>query len=181
LLYGAGPKTLQKQAKVNHRTNITLDEATHMYKTFHETFAGLKRFERSTIQFAKHYGFVINPFGYMSRLPLINSFNKLVARKMEQKATNRIIQSTGSNLLMLALNLIHKHLPHVKLCGSVHDSGLAYIRKDKLEDTLPQLKHIVEHLPLQELFKCDMYEHIQLPCDIEVGENLGNLSPWSPL
>lgn len=177
-LYGAGPTTFQRQTKIQHGKIITLDEAKFMYTTFHNTYSGLRTFEREMIKFARKYQFVINPFGYMARLPFISSNDVVLKRKTEQKVVNRIIQSTGSQLLMLALYLIRKQLPTVLLFGSVHDSGILYCKTEELPIVIPKVKCIVENLPLKEMFGFDIYEYIRLPCDVEFGNSLGTLQPW---
>ena len=177
-LYGAGPATFKRQTKIQHGKVITLDEAKFMYQTFHDTYPRLRIFEHEMIKFARKYKFVINPFGYMAHLPFINSTDTVLKRKTEQKVVNRIIQSTGSNILMLALYLIKKQLSNVIIFGTVHDSGSFYMKTDDMPLLIPKIKNIVENLPLKELFGFDIYDYIYLTCSIEYGPNLGELQEW---
>ncbi len=177
LLYGMGAEGFQAYAEATYGLKLTLRKAQSFRSRFFELYSGLVGWHSSMRELAHNYGFVRSPLGRVRHLPLIHSSDREVRAKSERQAINSVVQSTLSDLCLLAVVLIDSEFPEDKLQvnGSTHDEVYGYVTQDDPQQWLGRVKDCVEHLPLGELF--GWRPEIDFPVDIEIGRSLGELEP----
>lgn len=169
IVYGMGPESLAEGIKV------PVDQAIRFIKTYFDTYPGVKRWMRQTIQFARQTGYVESLFHRKRRLDFEGD------NGAERKAINTPIQSAAADFTLLAilriLELITQKYPRdsVRLCVTVHDSILLEVREDLVNDVAALVKQVM-YFPEPELYGFDIdMAGVPLKADIEVGRSWGEL------
>ena len=119
IVYGIGAFSLAKDIGVSNR------EAKQYIENYLETFKGVDRFMRETIDNAKADGFVTTLFGRRRYLPEITSSNGIQRAFGERVARNAPIQGTAADIIKIAMINVWKRLKRgnldAKLILQVHD------------------------------------------------------------
>lgn len=144
-LYEMGEDTYMTYAYNNYGVRVTLEEATKVRKAFFRRWSDLERWHQRQKNLAFKNGFVRNPFGRKRRLPDIYSSNGYEISRAERRAINAPIQSGAFDLMAMALIEIDRQVDpdRVRLVGTVHDSLLAQIRVEALDEELPRIATIM--------------------------------------
>jgi DNA polymerase I-like protein with 3'-5' exonuclease and polymerase domains len=58
-----------------------------------------------------------------------------------------------------------------RIVGTVHDSGLFEVRKDKVKIWTKHIKHVMENLPLKKKFGCVL--SVPIIADMKIGSHWG--------
>jgi DNA polymerase-1 len=131
LLYGRGAKSIAMEY------NIPIKEAEDFMNAFFGRFPNCKKWILDTHEYVKKQGYVKNIFGRTRYLPGIFSFDSDIKAKSERQSVNSIIQSTASDITILALIRIHKHLKENNIPGkivlTVYDSIITETRNDYVD------------------------------------------------
>lgn len=173
LIYRISAEGLCEYAKKAYKVDMTLEEAHQNRNTFlFETYPEISEFQDMQAARAKKHGFVRSPLGRIHRLPLVNSPEADVAYKQGTKATNSPIQSTASDLTVMAMNELDR-IYGMSLFLMIHDNAAAYVKEDNLDRDAGRMKEVMENLPLYEKFGWSV--PIQFEADIVWGHNLADM------
>lgn len=172
-VYGMWWKKFLLYARDTFGVIFTEAEAQAVYQGFFNLYTGLRPWHRRKKSFAREHGYVRNKFGRLRRLPdALRNDNSYECKEAERQAINSPIQSAASDLNTSAAIEINKRLPkkHVRVCGTVHDNILMWVRTKHLMTYLPKVKKIMENPQL--LRKMNIQFSVPMTVEIEIG-------PWS--
>ena len=170
-LYGMGAPSFKDYARDSYGVVLTDEEASEYRKRFFEKYPGLPVWHKRTKERAIRDGYVETLFGrrrYLDGLRYGSGADKGAALR---QAVNTCVQSVASDMMILALGLIHRLIvcgPYdASIIATVHDSVLLEIAKDNAESVARKAKYIMEHLPLRHF-------GVKLDVPIEAGLSTGH-------
>lgn len=142
IIYGQGPHGLSQGAGISYA------RASEFIKKYFLTYPNIKKMMDSSIKEAQEKGYTITLFGRKRSLPEITSSIPAIRRAAERMAINTPLQGTAADLIKIAMIEVSKLIggkeDEIRMLLQVHDELIFEIRKDKLEDYLPQIKKIME-------------------------------------
>jgi DNA polymerase-1 len=138
---------------------VTPEQAQHYRTSFFLRFPGLVNWHDSQRRQAQVLGYVDSPIGRRRRVPAVRSADKEMRAEAERQAINSPVQGFASDLTLMAMKAFddaqHSQLldsGQVRLLGNVHDSLLFEATDDYAPVVAPQIKMLMETLPIEELF-----------------------------
>ena len=179
LIYGISPEGYRTYARDTYGVIITIEEAEAQQNKFFSIYPGITDYHEKFISTAHLSGMVQSPLGRVRHLPLINSSNFGKMAQSERQAINSPIQSTLSDLSGLSLaEAKAKHGNHesCQFFAMTHDSLAAYVKTEELDYWIPEIKSIMENLPIKEYFGWE--PELQFIVDAELGPNMAELEEW---
>ena len=169
-LYGMGASSFRDYARDSYGVVLTDEEASEYRKRFFEKYPSLPLWHKRTKEKALRDGYIETLFGrrrYLDGLKYGRGSDKGAALR---QAVNTSVQSVASDMMILALGLIHRLIvcgPYdAKIVATVHDSVLLEIAEDGAEVVAKKAKYIMEHLPLSHF-------GVKLNVPIEAGLSIG--------
>lgn len=170
-LYGMGVEKFLEYARDKYDVEFTYEEGERIRKAYFTRFSGLPPWYDRMHRIAKMNGYVRSLSGRIRHLPQINSEDKGLRAQAERQAVNSVVQGLVAELLLMAALEISRSFSKdiVRIVGTIHDSILMLIKKEFLEEVLPEVKKIVENPSLLKTFQINMT--IPLTTEISVG-------PW---
>lgn len=168
-LYGMGWHKFMDYAKENYELDVTESQAKSARIDFFHQFRKLPAWHERQRKKARMRGYVISAIGRKRRLHDIHSTNEGIRQEAERQAINSPVQSLASDMMLLAMTLLHPILPvdEARLISTVHDSILFEVREDKVDKWAPVIKEVMENLPLEEMFECLLT--VPIVADIKTG------------
>ncbi len=179
LIYGISPEGYVIYAQSTYEVIITLAEASFQQEAFFDLYPGVVDYHNEYKAMAHAGRFVQSPLGRVRHLPLINSSNFGVRNQAQRQAINSPIQSTLSDMTCLAFAEFkkkHGYNQECLFCLMTHDSLGAYVLEDRVDYWIPEVKEIMENLPLTEYF--GWKPQLEFVVDAEMGETLADLKPY---
>ncbi len=168
ILYGAGPWTLSKQIE------STVQEAEELQRYLFTEFPAIKQYVTQVIQQVERQGSVQTYFGRRRRFRLAHVDKKLMS-EAKREATNFLIQSTSSDLVIAQLCEISDNLHELggKMLITVHDSYTL----EMPEKNLHLLPAFMDHWITDRV--AEKYDWLPVPFlyDMEAGPTYGDLEP----
>lgn len=153
ILYGSGAAKVAESVnaalvEAGERPTCTKEDAQGYISTYFARFARLKRWIDECHAQIKTNGFIYNHFGRKRRLHNINSADRGVASGEVRSGFNAIIQSVSSDHLLLGavdadLEIMEKGLD-AQIFALVHDSVVAEVREDQVEEYFEILKRNIQ-------------------------------------
>lgn len=169
-LYGMSASSFKDYARDSYGVSLTDEEASEYRARFFEKYAALPVWHRKTKAAALKNGYVETLFGrrrYLDGLKYGKGPDKGAALR---QAVNTSVQSVASDMMILALGLIHRLIVcgdyDAKIVATVHDSVLLEIEEGGAEAVARKAKYIMEHLPLSHF-------GVKLNVPIEAGLSMG--------
>jgi DNA polymerase I-like protein with 3'-5' exonuclease and polymerase domains len=172
-MYGMWWKKFAKYALDNYGVVFTDSQAKRIRKTFFKVYKGIPPWHTKQKRYANKYGEVRNLIGRKRRLPdAMKNDNSYQCSEAERQAINSPVQSFASDMTLMAAIEIHNTISSksCRIVGTVHDSLLIEVRKDKIMRVATKVKAIMEHPKLMNEFQVEL--SIPIIAEIEVG-------PWS--
>lgn len=170
-LYGMSASSFKDYARDSYGVTLTDDEAVEYRARFFEKYSALPSWHRKTKELAVKNGYVETLFGrrrYLDGLKYGGGSERGAALR---QAVNTSVQSVASDMMILALGLIHRLIvcgPYdAKIVATVHDSVLLEIEERSAEAVARKAKFIMEHLPLSHF-------GVKLNVPIEAGLSIGH-------
>lgn len=177
LLYGMMPKGFVDYAYKTFNVKLTEAQAIKFRKAFFKLYSGLQDYHDDTKAFAAMNGHVRSPLGRVRHLPLINTYNNEVRSKQERQAINSPIQSTLSDLTMLAMVELDRKYPDLWIFLMTHDNIAMYVKEDEFDMWAKRVTETMENLPLH---KFGWKPQLPFVADIEIGaQNLADLQKYA--
>lgn len=145
ILYGMGVNAL----RVNLGEGTTREAAQEFLNAYFNTFTRLAEYLEETKSFAREHGYTKTMFGRRRYFPGISSVAPFIRASAERMAINAPIQGTEGDILRIALIRINEYLKKNKLNEKarvllqVHDELVFEIKKDDVDDIVPQLRKIM--------------------------------------
>lgn len=169
-LYGMSASSFKDYARDSYGVTLTDNEATEYRTRFFEKYSALPSWHRKTKELAVKNGYVETLFGrrrYLDGLKYGGGSERGAALR---QAVNTSVQSVASDMMILALGLIHRLIvcgPYdARIVATVHDSVLLEIKERSAEAVARKAKYIMEHLPLSHF-------NVKLNVPIEAGLSIG--------
>lgn len=176
-LFGMGAKKFVEYSRDNYDLEVSLEEAQKVRDKFFRDYSGLRPWHDRQRRLVNKYERVQSAIGRVRHLPDINSEDKDVAAEAERQAINSPVQSLASDLMLMALSSLHEQMDpaEAKIVGTVHDSILFEVRKDKVKKWTKRIKHTMENPPLKKKFGVELT--VPIVADITVGQHWGEGEP----
>jgi uracil-DNA glycosylase family 4 len=179
-LFSMGARKFVEYARDNYGLDVSLAEAERIRLQFFEDYPALLQWHSRQKRLAHRYKQVQSPIGRVRHLPDIDSENEAVRAEAERQAINAPVQSFASDLMLIALVVLHQTLPRdrARIVGTVHDALLFQVRDDYLDEAVPLIKHTMENPPMQAWF--DKPLDTTIVADVSVGHHWGEGHDWEP-
>ena len=168
-LYSMGAKKFTEYAKIKYDWEVSIEEAEQIREAFFATYTQLPPWHARQRSLVKIDGFVRNLAGRLRRLPGIWSSDREVKAEAERQSINSPVQGYIGDQKVMAMLAVYHAFPsdQLKVKGEVHDSVLMWVRDDKLDEFLPQIKQVMENPPL--VTELGIQLSVPLVVDLEVG------------
>jgi DNA polymerase I-like protein with 3'-5' exonuclease and polymerase domains len=148
ILYGAGANKISSQVTKDSGNYFSKSEAQEVIDTYFGTFRSLKRWLKDSEEKILANGFVYSHFGRKRRLRNISSDNPGIVAHEVRSGINFLIQSPSSDINLLGAIDMQKYLEQsdldAKIFALVHDSILAEVREQDVEEYKTRLKSFVQ-------------------------------------
>ena len=192
ILYGMSKRGLAMQLNKEEvdRENPyawTYDECDALISAFKQGYPTLISWQNRMKDFAAEHGFTYTYFGRRRPLPGIShkNYRDMTPKEREnhsralRQAINTPIQSCGSDFMMTGVSNARDQLDpsKYKFVATVHDSVVAEVDEDYLDEFCKITKQCLEHPILngQEIGLCKIMPFI---AEFEVGPNYGSLEGY---
>jgi DNA polymerase I-like protein with 3'-5' exonuclease and polymerase domains len=180
LIYGMGAEGYVNYAEATYGVLLELLQAANQRDAFFAMYPGLSLYHGRQKTQAHKYKRIYSPLGRVRHLPLIASQNGGVRSKAERQSINSPVQSTLSDMALLALVIFDERYSHnqpvwpdeCKCVMMTHDSLTWYVKEDKVDMWVPRITEIMENLPLESF---GWKPQLEFPVDWEMGPNLADM------
>ena len=153
LIYGMSANTFQKYAKYIYESDLTLAEATRLRTNFFAAYPKLEPFHAKQLKKMYKKGYTRTLFGRKRNLAEVNYVNNIADRiSYEKAAINSAIQGTIGECGILACILLNNMYPKINVVNTVHDSIIFTCNKEDVEELLPTIIKVAQHLPTEQHF-----------------------------
>ena len=143
IVYGIGAFSLSQDI------GVTVSQASDYIKNYLETYSGVDRFMKETVESAKQNGYVTTMFGRRRFLEELKSHNKNIRNFGERAAMNAPIQGTAADIIKIAMIRVYNRLLQEKVDGrlilQVHDELILEVSQKDAERAKGYLREEMEH------------------------------------
>lgn len=168
LIYGMSPEGLVDYARRTYGVIMSLREAEAFHAKFFDTYPGLLGWHRRFSDYAHEHLEVSSPLGRVRHLPQIRSPDDYARSAARRMAINSPIQSTLSDMMLLAVAELHRHYPDLQVFGTTHDEAQMYVPLDERDLWVGRVRDVMEGLPLERL---GWRPQLSFPVDMEWSES----------
>lgn len=174
-LYGMWWKKFIIYAKTQYGVEFTAKEAEAIRKNFFKKYRGLEPWHNRVKEFALEHGHVRSYTGRIRHLPMVNSPEEYIVQEALRQAINSPVQETASSLGVMAIGRMNEEIAeeYLKVVGFIHDSIIAYVRKEHLDWGLKTLVGYMQSNPMKEWFNSEI--KVPIVADASFGLNFGEL------
>lgn len=152
IIYGAGPKAIQRQVSTPKRY-VSEEDCAEYIKQYFERYHGVATWIAYTQLMMRKQGFLQNSFGRYRRLPDALSSNradKFQQQRAFRQGVNFLIQGDAADLFKAAVvrvrGLLQDTDARTRMVNFVHDEIQLYLHKQELH-LLPLIKEAMEGFP----------------------------------
>jgi len=149
ILYGSGPSKVSQTVSKATGEVYPVEQAKEDIKAYFTKFNKLKRWLDERKDFIEQNGFTYSFFGRKRRLPNVFSSDKGIAAHEVRSGINAEVQSLASDVNLLAAMRTARHIVQegldAKIFMLVHDSIVAIVREDHVDDYCQILKLNTQH------------------------------------
>jgi DNA polymerase I-like protein with 3'-5' exonuclease and polymerase domains len=149
--------------------DISEDEARRVYRAWHNTYPGVRRWGDRTKEKCRERGYVRSLYGRKRRLPGINFRDDKLRSYAERQAVNHPIQGTAAEIAKIALiqvsDVIQPYDAHLVL--QVHDEFVIECAENVATELVPLILIAMEDVR----FNDEPVLNVPLVVDINVGSN----------
>lgn len=172
-LYGMWWKKFKIYARDNYGVEVNDDEAQASRAAFFELYPGFPDWHKRQQRFAQVNGYVRSLSGRKRRLPAAAGGRDTPERREAQRqAINSPVQSFANELNLMAAIQMSREFSRTwfRICGTVHDAILMWVREDKVEKVYHRGLEIMSHPDLLDDFEIDL----SVPIEAEA-----KIGPWA--
>ena len=173
LIYGMYEKRLIAYCRDEYGVTLTRQQAHQFRNRFFRLYARLPEWHERSRMFARRNGYVRCLSGRIRRLPVaMQPYDSPERGEAERQAINSPVQGFVSDMnLMVALQAHEEFSPdYFKLCATVHDSGMAKVRNDKVKEVGTRLMEIMKRPALLDEWNINL--RVPMVGEVKIG-------PWS--
>jgi len=140
IMYGAGARKISEQVTKDSGSYFSVSEAQEVIDDYFKQFHKLRAWIDRSSKFIKDNGFIYSHFGRKRRLPNVKSDNSGIAGHEVRSGLNFLVQSIASDINLLGAVDTHNRIKRLgyqddmKIFALVHDSILAEVKEDKVEE-----------------------------------------------
>jgi DNA polymerase-1 len=180
--YRTSPPTLMTVAAIQHKVNLTLEEARAVHANYLTSYRGVPAYWRRQIGRARACGYVETLAGRRVQLGAPDTWvykdGGDAKWSHESTAINFPIQGIGADQKYLALMVLRNVLPHYngRFFMELHDGLFIVVPKAKSEKAGHEIKSILSNLPNKRARGVDL--PIQFPVDGKRGPSWGELKEF---
>lgn len=170
-VFGMYENKFIQQAKTKYDWDCSYEEAHDFRTAYFELYSGIPPWHEKQKALVRADGSVRNLFGRLRRLPGIYSSDKELRMECERQAINSPVQGTIGDWKAAAMVEIEETIStdRLRIVGEHHDALLMIARPEFLDETLPQVRRIMRHPELLDVFNVKTV--VPMDSEIEVG-------PW---
>ena len=143
IVYGIGAFSLSQDI------GVTVAQASDYIKNYLETYSGVDRFMKETVEIAKQNGYVTTMFGRRRFLEELKSHNKNIRNFGERAAMNAPIQGTAADIIKIAMVRVYRRLLKEQVDGrlilQVHDELILEVAEKDAARAKDCLREEMEH------------------------------------
>jgi len=175
LIYGMSGTGYENYAFAVYGVQLVAGEGQIQKDLFFKKYPKLISWHSRYINYAHEHKYVTSPLGRLRRLPMIDSYDSALSSQAERQAINSPVQSTLSDLALLALGEFRKRYGQPIDCQPsmmVHDQLMFYVKEDQLDVWIIRLKEVMEDLSLDQF---GWEPQLPFPVDYEIGPNLAEM------
>ena len=147
-MYGAGPAKISEQVTKDSGKYFSKQEAQETINDYFNEFHQLKAWIDNNEDFIKKNGFIYSYFGRKRRLPNVASTDNSIASSSVRSGLNFLVQSAASDINLMGGIDMNEHIKAKKMKSRifalVHDSILAEVPDDEIEDYCEQLQKYIQ-------------------------------------
>lgn len=169
IMYGAGPAKISEQVTKDSGKYFSKQEASEVIKDYFKTFHKLRKWIDENQKFIEQNGFIYSFFGRKRRLPNVKSEDKGIKSHSIRSGLNFLVQSTASDINLLGAIDMNAYIKAEKMKSKifalVHDSILAEVPDDEVDQYCEKLRHFVQ------LDRGVSIPGASVGCDFEIGED----------
>jgi DNA polymerase-1 len=180
-LYGMWWKKFKIYARDNYGVTVTDDEAQASREAFFELYPGFPAWHEKQRRFAQVNGYVRSLSGRKRRLPAaMGGRDTPERREAQRQAINSPVQSFANELNLMAALQMRREFKHkwFRICGTVHDAVLMWVRLDKVEHVYKRGLEIMSHPDLLDEFEIEMGVPIEAEAKIGAWSTGKGLDKW---
>ena len=148
IMYGAGPAKISEQVTKDSGKYFSKQEAQEVISDYFNEFHQLKAWIDNNEDFIKKNGFIYSYFGRKRRLPNVASTDNSIASSSVRSGLNFLVQSAASDINLMGGIDMNEHIKAKKMKSRifalVHDSILAEVPDDEIEDYCEQLQKYIQ-------------------------------------
>ena len=150
IMYGAGARKISEQVTKDSGKYFSQSQAQEVIDDYFKEFHKLRTWIDHSSKFIRDNGFIYSHFGRKRRLPNVRSDNKGVASHEVRSGLNFLVQSIASDINLLGAIDTHSWIKQngfekdMKIFALVHDSILAEVKKDKVEEYSEAVQKFVQ-------------------------------------
>lgn len=142
IVYGIGAFSLSKDLNISRKT------ADEYISSYLSTYSGVDSFLRSSVEYAREYGYTVTMFGRRRYIPEISSKNKNIRSFGERVAMNSPVQGSAADIIKLAMINISSALERggydARLILQVHDELIIDCASDCADEVAELLRREME-------------------------------------
>lgn len=171
-LYGMWWKKFKLYARDNYGVTVTDDQAQESREAFFEMY-DYEPWHKKQRAFARKHGYVVSLSGRKRRLPkALLKEDTPQRREAERQAINSPVQSFANEINLMAALQLRKEFGRdkVRMCGTVHDAVLAWVKNEHLEKVFTRMLKIMSGPDLMK----ELNIKLSVPIEAE-----GKIGPWS--
>lgn len=169
IMYGAGPAKISWQVTKDSGKEFTMQEAQRVIGNYFQSFPNLRKWLNDCEAQIRTNAFIYSVFGRKRRLPNAKSKDKGIASHEVRSGINFLVQSVASDINLLGAidtqNYINRTGMKSKIFGLVHDSILAEVPIDEVDDYCSNLKSFVQKDRGVSIPGCPV------GCDFDIGDD----------
>lgn len=158
-LYGMWWKKFKIYARDNYGVKVTDEEAQDSRKFFFDTFSDFPNWHNRQRKYARRHGYVRSMSGRKRRLPdAQRPQDDGFRQEAERQAINSPVQSFANELNLMSAIQLRKEFGRdvVRICGTIHDSILMWVKNEHVETVTSRLLEIMTHPELLDVFGIDI-------------------------
>ena len=170
IVYGGGAFNLSQTF------GMSVEEAQRIIDSYFEAFPGIPSYMDFISDHILEHEYAYTIFGRRRHLVDVRSKENKVVKRALRQGINFTIQSTASDVLLVAMISIALEMEKLGMKGfpvaTVHDSIEIVCPKDEVQDTLAIMrKHMVEYPVIKDVFGIDF--EVPLEIEAEIGPSFG--------
>ena len=180
-LFTMQPPRFVRYALTDYGQRYTLEEATAVQQAYYRAYPDLPGYYRRVQNTLRSLGHVRSPLGRIRRLPEVFSPDKFAKSEAERQAINFPIQSTASDMTLLAAVRLNQVLPPevAKVILLVHDSIVLEATKGYEDAVARTVKETMEQWVVQFLAETfGVKFSVPILSEVEIGIHWGKGEVW---